>query len=139
MTQKELVQEAHNSARLGKHMGLNGDPRPHNLCDAHAIVSGAHRRAAPMRAVLAWFKRRIDDPINGCWLPRNKEAVSQMPDHLRRAVPHSRIHRKAYYAWISPLINLARISSDEELVRTLASIRHKLQTGTLPQHIIPKR
>lgn len=98
MTRAELAQEAHNSARLRKHMTISGDPCPHELCDAHAIVSGAHRLAAPMRAVFAWFKRRIDDPINGCWLPRNTVAQSQMPGHLRRAVPHSRIHRKAYYA-----------------------------------------
>lgn len=68
MTMDQLKREAHDSAVLGEHMAALGDPRPHSECDAHAIISGAHDKAGPQRAVLARFMRRIDDPINGCWL-----------------------------------------------------------------------
>lgn len=137
MTLDELEAELHDSQRLSKHMAAEGEPRPHGLCDAHAIISGAHPKAARLRAVLAWFKRRIDDPVNGCWLPRNTEAVSQMPEKLRRAVPHSRIHRATYYRWLRTIINMNVIGSDSQLIEVLRQVKARLQAGTIPPNIIP--
>ena len=138
MSDRELLEEKHVSLRLGKHMTVDGDPRPHELCDAHAIISGAHRDAARLRAVLAWFQRRIDDSINGCWLPKNTKALSFMPDWLRKAVPHSQIHRRKYYSWLQRLINLDTIDTDQKLVETLRFVEHRLQSGTLPSYIMQK-
>lgn len=140
MDKAELQREAHKSHRLGKNMIMAGDPRPHKLCDAHAIISGRHDKAAPMRAVLAWFKVRIDDAINGCWLPRNTAALPHMRGtDLENAVPHSRVHRNSYYRWIGDLLRIDRISSLEELMRVMDRIRHRLQSGAVPPNMIPAR
>lgn len=97
MSPEELENEVHNSQRLGEFMAITGEPRPNRLCDPHAIISGGHTLAGELRGILAWFERRIDDPVNGCWLPRNTAAVKSMPRQLQNAVPHSRIHRIKYY------------------------------------------
>ena len=136
MSIEELEGEKHNSQRMGALMAASGDPRPHTLCDAHAIISGEHASAAKLRAVLAWFQRRIDDPVNGCWLPRNTAAKAQMPRRLRNAVPHSRIHRKHYYQWLETLVNLPLIKSDKMLVQTLEMIELKLQSSTFPERVM---
>lgn len=136
MSPDELLDEVHDSRLLGQFMAAGGDPRPHPLCDAHAIVSGGHTGAARIRAVLAWFQRRIDDPINGCWLPRNTAAKSQMPRHLASAVPHSRIHRKGYYSWLQGLISLTTVKTEEALEQALRMARHALQSSTFPGYVM---
>lgn len=134
MSNSDLKKEEHNSARLAKHMESSGDPRPASaeLCHCHAIVSGAHKLAAQQRAIMAWCMMRIDDPRNGCWLPRNTAAKARMPRWLRNAVPHSRIHRKSYYFWLDQLININTIKSTEDLLQTMKVIRTRLQSSSLP-------
>ena len=138
MDQQCLKVEEHNSDRLAKFMELAGDPRPASTeyCHCHAIVSGGHHKAAAQRAVMAWCMMRIDDPRNGCWLPRNTAAKPRMPDWLRDAIPHSRIHRNSYYFWLDQVINLQTIKSNGDLIKALRMIRLRLQTGKLP---IPMR
>lgn len=132
----ELENEKHNSSRLASHMSSTGDPRPHSLCDAHAIISGNHAHAARLRAVLAWFQIRIDDPHNGCWLPRNSAAKKHMPERLQNAVAHSRIHRKKYYEWLDTLVSLESIYDENMLIQKLTMIELKLQTSTFPARIM---
>ena len=136
MTPEELEDEEHKSALLGQFMTSTGNPRPHPLCDAHAIVSGGHTGAARVRAVLAWFQRRIDDPINGCWLPRNTAAKKQMPKSLVQAVPHSRIHRKGYYRWLENIISLTTVQNEQALEDTLRFVSHQLQHSTFPSYVM---
>ena len=135
MSYDELINEKHRSSRLGKMMTCAGELRPSSRCDAHAIISGGHSGAAPLRAVLAWCKRRIDDPINGCWLPRSE---ADKPPHLRKAVAHNRIHRHAYFQWLSGYITPATIKSDADLVRTLRMIKTRLKSSAIPKYIIPQ-
>jgi len=134
MSQTDLKAEEHNSERLAQHMTSAGDPRAASaeICHCHAIVSGAHKRAAQQRAIMAWCMMRIDDPRNGCWLPRNTAAKNGMPDWLRNAVPHSRIHRRSYYFWLGQTININTIKNTEDLVNALRMIRTRLQSGALP-------
>lgn len=137
MTVEEMEEEKHNSKRLGRYMTQDGDPRPHKLCDAHAIVSGAHKQSAELRGILALFGLRVDDPFNGCWLPANTDAVPHMPDRLRNAVPHSRIHRKKYYGWLrDEVLNILLIKSKEQLVEALRFVEFRLQSGKYPQKIM---
>ena len=63
-----LVNEEHDSTRLGKHLEQTGFKRPPR-CHAHALVAGKHMYAAVLRLIMASLKIRIDDPDNGCWLP----------------------------------------------------------------------
>lgn len=139
MSRKELREEEHQSARLASHLKAVGDPRPNNQCHAHAIVSGYHRNAAPMRAILARLKLRIDDPYNGCWLPENTAALAHMPSRLRNAVPHSRIHRFNYYFWLNSIINLTQTPTSDDLKYTLKTVGLQLQAGAQPEYVMMKK
>lgn len=134
-----LKEEAHQSKRLSLFMSNACDPRPHPLCHAHAIVSGAHKYSAELRGMLAWLKVRIDDPDNGCWLPENTAAVAQMPKHLSNAVPHSRIHRFNYYFWLNQLINPFATDEQTKLRNELRMISNRLQSGRQPPYVMNKK
>lgn len=138
MSEIERETEKHSSERMARLMTQSGDPRPASAehCHCHAIVSGAHNESAVIRAVLAWAMMRIDDPRNGCWLPKNSKSKPHMPSWLRNAVPHSRIHRNSYYRWLSDLINPMQIRNSDDLIRTLRMVRMRLQSGSLPKHIL---
>jgi len=136
MCRSELRSEKHSCNRLARFLEATGKTRP-NRCHAHAIVSGGHKEAAQLRAVLAWLKLRIDDPDNGCWLPENTAAT---PHPLfPKAVPHSRIHRCNYYAWLNKVINFQFTPSQTSLRQTLKLIGRQLQERTLPPYVmLPK-
>ena len=134
-----LEDEDHQSKILGAFMSATGDPRPHELCHAHAIVSGGHKDAAELRATLAWLKLRIDDPHNGCWLPRNTAAKTQMPERLRNAIPHSRIHRYNYYFWLNREINPTATNTKAKLIDALNMIEIRLQAGNTPPYVMNKK
>lgn len=138
MTTRELANEKHKSTRLAKHMCKSGDPKPSSHCDCHAIVSGGMKQAIQIRAILAWLKVRIDDPVNGCWLPRDWEDRAHMPNYLRKAVPHRRIHHKSYYAWLAGRINVTAIQNTDQLEEALRMARRMLQSGTVPPNVMPK-
>lgn len=139
MTVDALEEEKHESAVLAAFMTATGDPRPHDLCHAHAIVSGAHKDAAELRAMLAWLKIRIDDPHNGCWLPRNTAAKAYMPPRLRDAIPHSRIHRYNYYFWLNRQINPVATTTRDDLIKTLGMIELRLQNGSQPDFVMNRK
>lgn len=136
MTFEQLINEEHDSSRLARHMAANGDPRPSQHCDCHAIIAGKDPRAVPMRGIMAWVKMRIDFPLNGAWLPHNTAAKPKMPRHLSNAVPHSRIHRNGYYQWLGTLIDQSRIKDDKSLAQTLRDIRFKLETCSFPSYVM---
>lgn len=69
MTFEQLMTESHDCKRLARNMSANGDPRPSQKGDCHAIIAGKDPRSVPLRAVMAWVKTRIDSPLNGDWLP----------------------------------------------------------------------
>jgi len=136
MTEKERLNEKHESSKLAEYMSLSSDPRPHPLCHCHAIVAGNHSESVALRAILAWLAMRIDDPRNGCWLPANTAARDKMPQWLKKAIPHSRVHRRSYYRWLEDRINLATTTSLELLTSELKMIRTRLQTGAIPDEIL---
>lgn len=138
MGRLELEAENHNSQRLGKNLTRAGDYRPSKRCDAHAIVSGGHRDAIVVRGVLAWLKMRIDDPHNGCWLPRDWADRAYMPNYLRHAVPHQRIHHERYYQWLRNRINPQTIKTPEQLIFALRTVRVMLQSGNVPPSVMPQ-
>ena len=131
MTPEEMEEEKHLPSRLAEFMG----ERPSH-CHAHAIVSGAHLDAAPARAILAWLEMRIDDPHNGCWLPVNTAAVRHVPQWLKKAVPHSRIHRKGYYFWLNTVISVPRVGDMNSLIMALNEVETKLQASTMPSYVM---
>ncbi len=132
MSAAQLEVEKHKSSRLAEHMKKSGDPRPSSRCDCHAIVSGNMAKVIQIRAILAWLKVRIDDPVNGCWLPRDWADRSSMPNHLRNAVPHRRIHHEKYYEWLDRLISYLTIKNTGQLIQALRMVRTLLQSGAVP-------
>lgn len=134
MGRTELEEEEHCSKRLGAMMLVAQDKKPHELCHAHAIVSGSHPGAATLRGVLAKYKIRIDDPDNGCWLPESTAAKQKMGSS---AVPHSRIHRKNYYRWMDTYIKLP-VTKDESYCRfQLSMIKERLKNmSQIPEYVM---
>ncbi|OZG71831.1 hypothetical protein BTA51_19615 [Hahella sp. CCB-MM4] len=124
--------------RLARNMRRAGEPRPSKHCDCHAIVSGAHSEAVLVRGVLAWLGMRIDDPHNGCWLPKDWKDRLLMPNHLRNAVPHRRIHHSKYYEWLNQVINADMITTADELIHALRMVRTMLQSGNVPPNVMPQ-
>ena len=53
LSDKQLQEEQHQSARMASLMAAVCDPRPSEHCHCHAIVSGRHREAAAVRAIMA--------------------------------------------------------------------------------------
>ncbi|WP_444997761.1 AHH domain-containing protein [Aliikangiella sp. IMCC44359] len=138
MTDEALETEKHRSSRLARYMKQAGDPRPSNRCDCHAIVSGNVELAIGARALLAWLKVRIDDPHNGCWLPRDWEDRKYMPNYLRNGVPHKRIHHREYYLWLATRLNQNIVKTPEQLINVLRLLRKALQSGAVPKSVMPK-
>ena len=136
LSEKLLRDETHQSDKMAAYMADAGDPRPNEHCHCHAMISGGHREAATLRAVMAWCLMRIDDPRNGCWLPSNTEARKHVPSWLKNAVPHSRIHRNSYYRWLSSVISFNMIKNITDLTRTLKMVRTRLQSGCVPKNIL---
>jgi len=136
MTRSQLEKEAHCSQSLGDRMAVSGDKRPHTKCHAHAIISGGHAKAVTLRAILAKFKIRIDDPDNGCWLPENTAAIKEMPARLSKAIPHSRIHRNNYYFWLGSYIKMSNTTDENYLRFQLSMIESALQNRTLPDYVM---
>ena len=139
MTRQQLREEAHSSQRMAAYMERSADSRPSPHCDCHAMISGKHALAAPMRAIMAWSLMRIDDPRNGCWLPRNWDARQHMPYWLKNAVPHQGLHNPKYYEWLNGKINIDFIDGLDDLVTALRMVRMQLQSGVLPAEAWPKK
>lgn len=136
MTESELRDEKHLSSRMAEFLRRSGDPRPHPLCDCHAIICGSHPRAAQLRLVLAKHGMRIDDIYNACWLPRNTKSLPHMPTRLRNAIPHSRIHRKNYFQFLSRRIRLLFIKNEDQLKSELKHVSFLLQSGAVTKDIL---
>lgn len=138
MSLDQLEEEKHCSDRLARHlMAEAGTAHRPARCHAHAIVSGGHKEAAKLRAVLAWLKLRIDDPDNGCWLPENTAAT---PHPLfKNAIPHSKIHRYNYYKWLQTIITIQNMKTQDRLRAALKLIARQLQERTFPPDVmLPK-
>ncbi len=131
----ELEDEKHSSQRLGDHMRAEGFGRPSPYWHAHAIVAGGDTRAWQLRAILAECSIGIDDAHNGCWLPSRTKYIGQQP--YPKAVPHSRIHRHNYFAWLN--IRFAGVFDEKTARHRLLMTRKDLLHATFPKEMmLPK-
>jgi len=129
-----LVTESHCSKQLGEFLRCIGFPRPGLRWEAHHIVSGYHKEARPARAILADedIKMRIDDPENGCWMPKTKKDAR--PTIYPNAVPHCRIHRVRYYDWIFNM--LLNADSWGQVKAILNVVRRQILDGNLKDELL---
>jgi hypothetical protein len=134
MTGFFLATEVHSSSLLGEFLRCVGFPRPGLRWEAHHIVSGEHKEARATRALLADedVKMRIDDPENGCWMPKNKKDAR--PTMYPNAVPHSRIHREKYYDWIFNM--LMNVESWNPAKSVLNMVRTQLLHGNIKNELL---
>jgi hypothetical protein len=129
MTPIQLLQELHSSTRLGMLLRADGHPRPAARWEAHHIVSGGHPEAMQSRTILAddEIKIRIDDPDNGCWMPKTK--ADARPSIYPNAIGHNRIHRELYYSWIQN--SIAMMTTPGEVRAFLNRVRLQLLQGNI--------
>lgn len=134
MTPAQLMMEGHSSKLLGEFMRAMLMPRPGARWEAHHIISGKHPEAEDSRTVLAssLLKLRIDDPANGCWMPKMK--ADARPTRFPNAIGHNRIHRERYYNWIYDRIVL--INDLGLLKASLNTVRQQLLQGNIKEEMI---
>lgn len=135
MSVDEREDETHDSQRLGDHMRAEGIAKPNPYWHAHAMVSGSDTRAWLLRSLLAECEVGIDDSHNGCWLPARTKHTGSQP--YPKAVPHSRIHRHNYYAWLN--VRFAGVRTKEMLISRLRQTRSDLLHASFPPEVmLPK-
>lgn len=92
---------------------------------AHHIVAHGDARAREARAILAKFGIKLDEAVNGVFLPGFKRS----PNVHGKAV-HSTVHTDAYYAAVERNLKVATNKSQvEEVLRTIAA---NLEKGIMP-------
>lgn len=129
MTPIQLLQERHSSKRLGNFLRADGHPRPAAKWEAHHIISGNHVNAIQSRTILAddEIQIRIDDPDNGCWMPKTK--ADARPTIYPNAIGHNRIHRDLYYMWIEN--NIGLMATSGQVRAFLNTVRMQLLQGNI--------
>lgn len=99
MTERKLRWEKHDSQRLGKNLRLAGKARPDDKCHAHAIVAGGDPNAIALRALLAVMNIRIDDAVNGIWLPAYEDDLPHWA--MPNSVAHAWLNHSGYHEWVA--------------------------------------
>lgn len=130
----QLAIEKHSSSDLGDFMRAIHMARPGARWEAHHMISGNHPEAEESRAVLAneKIKMRIDDPDNGCWMPKTK--ADARPTIYPSAIGHNRIHRERYYNWIfDNIVNMPNIGL---VIAFLGRVRQQLLQGNIRDDMI---
>lgn len=92
----------HSSSRLGRNLRLAGKPRPDINCQAHAIIAGNDPAAASMRYMLILAGMKVDDPVNGAWLPSYESGAPHWS--MAKAVCHSWLNHNGYHQWLSSMV-----------------------------------
>ena len=128
ISRRALITEKHNSKKLGKHMEAIGSLKPAKEFEAHAIISGGSEYARSARILLARYGIRIDDPVNGVWLPNFKKNVPHVK--MPHAAAHRTIHTPQYYVNLLAVLDLS--DSKEDVTRVLSKVRERLIQGRFP-------
>ncbi|MBK9258452.1 MAG: AHH domain-containing protein [Polyangiaceae bacterium] len=92
---------------------------------AHHIVAHGAEKAKDALAVLQNFGIKVDDAVNGVFLPGH----SKSPNPLGKAV-HSKVHTDAYYFAVEKLLKTAKTKGDA--IQTLRFIAGQLERGIMP-------
>lgn len=137
----ELAKEPHHPTNvLSKNLTAIAEPKPSQDHDAHHIVMGKGRwlKSEMMRARLSLHLHGIgvNDPINGVWLPRDRESKGHWATPNSPA--HKEIHRYNYERWVSNKLGAPALP--ESSVRNrLRDIKHVLTYGGYPSQIVGKK
>jgi len=122
---KEVTENAiekANSFILRKNMVSAGIEVPDYRNAAHHIVAGAAQKAQEARDVLSSFGIRINDSINGVFLPIVRD--------VSNAAYHPEIHTKIYYETVNQLLN--DCNTKEDVISVLKYIADALSKNEFP-------
>lgn len=133
MNQNEKDTESYksnNSTILGLHLTAAGKFKPSSYWEAHHLICTKHPSHAASRAILFADKMKyaINDPDNGCWLPKkHKHALNTQ---FKKAVGHQYIHTLEYARWINLIVSGPGIQTKTDLKMQLKIIELKLISAT---------
>jgi hypothetical protein len=111
------------SKRLAKALIRAGKVRPDGA-DAHHIVAGGHEWAEPARKVLAKVGIKLDEAVNGVFLPATKNSPNPLGSQVHR--PLSNI--EAYYKKVNSA--LEGLTTRKAVEAKLQEIAQQLTNGT---------
>lgn len=92
---------------------------------AHHIVAHGDPRARVSREILEKFGVKLDEAVNGIFLPGFKKSANPQG----KAV-HATVHTDAYYAGVEALLKKATTQND--VIQTLRYIASRLEHGLMP-------
>lgn len=95
---------------------------------AHHIVSRGHDYASPSRRRLAKHKIRIDDPVNGVFLPGKKMYVD-LSGKKGCKVNHNEIHTNEYYINVRNYLSRSAAEDYKSMCDALKEIALRLDKG----------
>ncbi len=111
------------SKKLADALITAGIKRPDGT-DAHHIVALGHRLAAESRRILAQFGVKIDEAVNGVFLPSNMKSSNP-----KNAIVHATLaNNHKYYKIVE--IALQEAKSQADVIQILGRIRKALLDGT---------
>ncbi len=122
-TLAKVVKRAWSSERLGRALVKAGKVRLDGH-EAHHIVAGGHELAAPARKVLAQFGIKLDNAVNGVFLPATKASPNPLASQVHRPLSNM----KAYYDKVNDALD--GLTTKKEVIAKLESIAQQLTNGT---------
>lgn len=133
-----LLKEPHHPTTvLARNLTAAAEPKPSLDHDPHHIVMGSGRwqKLQMMRARLALHIHGIgiNDPINGVWLPRNKDDKGHWA--TPEAPAHKEIHRFNYETWIVRQFGMSRLS-ELQVRNRLHDVKLRLTYGNYPAMVM---
>lgn len=133
--EKMRSEKHHPTKVLAKHMTAEGEPKPSMQHAAHHIIPGKGRwlqdRITDIRLNLHLSGVRINDPVNGVWLPDAKKDKGHWA--TPEAPVHKSIHGTNYQTWLTA--RLSRIPAGPIFKAKLNTIKVNISNGTYPVKI----
>ena len=122
-TLANVVRKAWSSERLGRALVKAGKVRLEGH-EAHHIVAGGHEWAEPAREVLAKFGIKLDNAVNGVFLPATKASPNPVGSQVHRPLSNM----KAYYENVNNA--LKDLKTKKDVIAALEKIAQQLTNGT---------
>jgi len=127
------LEKHHPTKVLAKYMEDAGLTKPDNCFTAHHIVqgTGCTQFAAESRIDLHFHGVRINDPLNGAWMPRYIEHKGHPAMPLANA--HAEIHTYNYEHWVHGETH--HIMNEQAFKNRLKELRCQLRDGAQPDYV----
>lgn len=112
MSRDQFRKEKGDSTKLGGFLDEAGDFRPkgNKIAAAHHIIASGSRRAFASRATMFKHKVRINDPVNGVYLPLNASTYKKYGFDTEQC--HSTLHTVVYYTRVNNWIATSKSRLD---------------------------